>query len=79
MALSNFMSVLEFKPSYLPNSFWSLGADVFQLALLTIALAIGFSGGYGVRELKSRRRRVIAREEFFRRREQRIYNSQNVV
>jgi hypothetical protein len=37
--------------------------------LLILSLVIGFAGGYGVRELISRRRRAGAREEFFRRQE----------
>ena len=51
------------------------GDIVLQLISLVIALAIGFAGGYGLRELKSRHRRAIAREEHFRRQQQKIYNS----
>jgi hypothetical protein len=32
-----------------------------------ITLVIGFAGGYGIREWKSRRRRAIAQREYFRR------------
>jgi flagellar biogenesis protein FliO len=48
---------------------------VLQLISLFIALAIGFAGGYGVRELKSRRNRAIAREEYLRRQQQKICDS----
>jgi hypothetical protein len=48
---------------------------VLQLISLFIALAIGFVGGYGVRELKSRRRRTMVREEYLRRQQQKIYDS----
>jgi hypothetical protein len=48
---------------------------VLQLIALFIALAIGFAGGYGVRELKSRRNRAIAREEYLRKQQQKIYDS----
>ena len=47
---------------------------MLELISLVIALAIGFAGGYGVRELKSRRRRAIEREEYFRRQQQKIYD-----
>jgi len=36
---------------------------------------IGFAGGYGVRELISRRRRATAREESLRRQEEKRSNS----
>jgi hypothetical protein len=48
---------------------------MFELISLTIALGIGFACGYGVRELKSQRRRAAAREEHFRRQEQKRYGS----
>jgi hypothetical protein len=48
---------------------------VLQQISLLIALAIGFAGGYGVRELKSRRRRAMVREEYLRRQQQKIYDS----
>ena len=44
---------------------------------LAIALGIGFACGYVVRELISRRRRATAREEFFKRREQKRYDESN--
>ena len=50
------------------------GGTVFQLISVFIALAIGFAGGYGVRELKSRRRRAIARQEYLRRQQQKLYD-----
>ena len=57
-----------------PKLFGFRGTIMFELTLVTIALAVGFAGGYGVREFKSRRRRAAAREEFFRRREKQRYN-----
>jgi hypothetical protein len=51
---------------------------MFELISLTIALGIGFACGYGVRELKSQRRRAAAREEHFRRQEQKRYGHPNV-
>ena len=47
---------------------------MFQLIPLIIALGIGFACGYGVRELKSRRRRDAARKEYLRKQEQKRYN-----
>jgi hypothetical protein len=38
---------------------------------LILVLALGFGGGYGTREWISRRRRAIAREEFFQRKAER--------
>jgi hypothetical protein len=46
---------------------------MFQLISLIIALGIGFACGYGVRELKSRRRRASARKEYLRKQEQKRY------
>jgi hypothetical protein len=40
-----------------------------------IALGIGFACGFGVRELKSRRRRDIARKEYLR--QQKLYDDTN--
>src|SRR5262245_24321673 len=54
------------------------GGIMFELISLTIALGIGFACGYSVRELKSQRRRAAAREEHFRRQEQRRYDHPNV-
>jgi len=51
---------------------------MFELISLTIAIGIGFACGYGVRELKSQRRRAAAREEHFRRQEQKRYAHPNV-
>lgn len=48
---------------------------MFQLISLAIALGIGFAAGYGVREAKSRRRRVRGRKEDLRRQEQKRYDS----
>jgi hypothetical protein len=48
--------------------------DMFQLISLLIALGIGFACGYGVRELKSRRRRVTALKEYLRKEEQKRYD-----
>jgi hypothetical protein len=48
-----------------------------DLILLLIALGIGFACGYRVRELKSRRRRGIARKEDLRKQEQKSYNDSN--
>jgi hypothetical protein len=47
------------------------------LILLLIALVIGFACGYGVRELKSRRRRAAARKEYLRKQEQKRYDDSN--
>jgi len=47
---------------------------MFQIISSVIALGIGFACGYGVRELKSRRRRAVAREEFLQRREQKRFD-----
>jgi len=33
------------------------------------------AGGYGIRELKSRRRRAVAREEYFIRQQQKLYDT----
>jgi hypothetical protein len=50
---------------------------MFELISLSIALlGIGFACGYGVRELKSQRRRAAAREHF-RRQEQKRYDHPN--
>jgi hypothetical protein len=38
-------------------------------------LIVGFAGGYGIRELKSRRRRAVAREEYFIRQQQKLYDT----
>ena len=51
---------------------------MFELISLTIAFGIGFAGGYGVRELKSQRRRAAAREEHFIRQEQKRFDHPNV-
>jgi hypothetical protein len=40
---------------------------MFQYILPLITLGIGFAAGYGIREWKSRRRRAIAQQEYFRR------------
>ena len=40
---------------------------MFEYILPLIALGVGFAGGYGIREWKSRRRRAIAQQEYFRR------------
>ena len=50
---------------------------MFQLIPLIIALGFGFACGYGVRELKSRRRRAAARKEFLRKQENKRYNVSN--
>jgi hypothetical protein len=51
---------------------------MFELISLSIALlGIGFACGYGVRELKSQRRRAAAREEHLRRQEQKRYDHPN--
>jgi hypothetical protein len=50
---------------------------MFQLISLIIALGIGFACGYGVRELKSRRRRAAARKEYLRKKELKRYNDSN--
>ena len=50
---------------------------MFQLISLIIALGIGFACGYGVRELKSRRRRVSALKEYLRKQELKRYNDSN--
>jgi hypothetical protein len=42
-----------------------------------IALGIDFACGFGVRELKSRRRRDIARKEYLRQQEQKLYDDTN--
>jgi hypothetical protein len=47
---------------------------MLKLTLLIIALAIGFACGYGVREMKSRRNRAMAQEEYLRRQQQKIYD-----
>jgi len=39
-----------------------------------VGLSIGFVGGYGVRELISRRRRAAAREEWFKRQDRKMQN-----
>jgi hypothetical protein len=49
------------------------------LILLLIALVIGFACGYGVRELKSRRRRAAARKEYLRKQEQKRYDDSTVA
>ena len=40
---------------------------MFEYIVPLIALGVGFAGGYGLREWKSRRRRAIAQQEYFRR------------
>ena len=40
---------------------------MFELIIPLMALAIGLLGGYLIREWKSRRRRAIAQQEYFRR------------
>jgi hypothetical protein len=48
---------------------------VFQIiSMIMIALGIGFACGYGVRELKSRRRRTTARKERLKRQANKHYN-----
>ena len=47
---------------------------MLELISPIIALAIGFACGYGVREMKSRRNRAMAREEYFKRQQQKIYD-----
>jgi hypothetical protein len=48
-----------------------------MLALVSgvLGLIVGFAGGYGTRELKSRRRRAVAREEYFIRQQQKVYDT----
>ena len=41
---------------------------------LAIGLGIGFGAGYAMREMLSRRRRAVAREEWLRRQEQKRYD-----
>jgi len=48
---------------------------MFQIISIMIALGIGFACGYGVRELKSRRRRAVAREIYSRMQEQKRADS----
>ena len=43
-----------------------MGALIFTF----IVFGFGFGAGYGIRELKSRRRRAVAREEWLRRQEE---------
>ena len=50
---------------------------MYELISLIIALGVGFACGYGVRELKSRRRRVVARKEYLRKQESKRYNDSN--
>jgi hypothetical protein len=50
---------------------------MFQLISLIIALGIGFACGYGVRELKSRRHRAVARKEYLRKQENKRYSDSN--
>jgi hypothetical protein len=40
---------------------------MFELIVPLITLAIGFAVGYGIRDWKSRRRRAIAKREYFKR------------
>jgi hypothetical protein len=42
---------------------------------LVLGLMVGFAGGYGTREWISRRRRAVAREEYFIRQQQKLYDS----
>ena len=48
-----------------------------MLALVSgvLGLIVGFAVGYGIRELKSRRRRAVAREEYFIRQQQKLYDT----
>jgi hypothetical protein len=50
---------------------------MFELISLTIALGIGFACGYGVRELKSQRRRAAARQQHFIIQELKRYDHSN--
>ncbi|MFZ0069174.1 MAG: hypothetical protein WAK90_23685 [Pseudolabrys sp.] len=51
-----------------------------MLALVSgvLGLIVGFAGGYGTRELKSRRRRAVAREEYFIRQQQKLYDNAGI-
>jgi hypothetical protein len=49
---------------------------MFQMFALAISLGIGFAGGYGVREWISRRRHAAAREEYFRKLEENLSDSE---
>ena len=52
----------------------STGRVMFHLVSLVIALGIGFACGYGLRELKSRRRRARALQRHFEILEQKRYD-----
>src|SRR5262245_64955642 len=50
---------------------------MFELISITVALGVGFACGYGVRELKSQRRRAATREAHLRKQEQKRYDQPN--
>ena len=50
---------------------------MFKLVLFLVSLGVSFAAGYGIREMKSRRRRAVAREEYLRKHPEREMYSNN--
>ena len=72
LTLQNLSRIYEFNRRSSINFGEVWGHIVLKLIFL---LAVSFASGYGTREWISRRRRAAEREKFFRRKQEKLYNS----